>query len=87
MVIDILLLWLKGSQSQAFRQDWTAVDWKAFFLTKPPRFLDMSKGKGQDWPLLLAEAWHPVRGLVWLTVLSSNLYVPSFAFYLFHFLY
>ncbi|KAL5103178.1 hypothetical protein TcWFU_007248 [Taenia crassiceps] len=28
--------------------------------------------KGQDWPLLLAEAWHPVRGLVWLTVLSSN---------------
>ena len=77
MVIEILLIWLRGSQSQAVRQDWTVVDWKGFFLTNPPRFLDMSKVKGQDWPLLLAEAWHPVRGLVWLTILSSFLYVFS----------
>lgn len=85
MVIEILLIWLRGSQSQAVRQDWTVVDWKGFFLTNPPRFLDMSKVKGQDWPLLLAEAWHPVRGLVWLTILSSFLYVFSPPFRMKHF--
>ncbi|CUT99461.1 EGF type aspartate asparagine hydroxylation site [Echinococcus multilocularis] len=72
LVLEILIIWLKSSPAQIVRQDWTTVDWKTFFLSNPPRFLDMSKVKGQDWPLLLAEAWHPVRGLVWLTVLSSN---------------
>ncbi|EUB57487.1 hypothetical protein EGR_07652 [Echinococcus granulosus] len=59
LVIEILIIWLKSSPAQVVRQDWTTVDWKTFFLSNPPRFLDMSKVKGQDWPLLLAEAWHP----------------------------
>ncbi|VUZ50843.1 unnamed protein product [Hymenolepis diminuta] len=72
MVVEILIIWLKWSHSQSVRQDWASFDWKAYFSVNPPRFLDKPKVKGQDWPLLLSEAWHPVRGLVWLTLLSSN---------------
>ncbi|VDD79707.1 unnamed protein product [Mesocestoides corti] len=52
------------------RQDWSSVDWKAFFLKNPPRFLEKPKIKGHDLPLLLSESWSPAHGLVWLTVLS-----------------
>lgn len=72
MVIEILIIWLKWSSSQATRQDWESFDWRAFFISNPPRFLDKLKVKGQDWPLLISEAWHPVRGLVWLSILSST---------------
>lgn len=71
-MLEILIIWLKWSQSQSIRQDWASFDWKAYFVTNPPRFLDKSKVKGQDLSILLSEAWHPIRGLVWLTVLSSN---------------
>ncbi|VDO04090.1 unnamed protein product [Rodentolepis nana] len=72
MVLEILIIWLKWNHLQSVRQDWASFDWKAYFSVNPPRFLDKPKVKGQDWPLLLSEAWHPVRGLAWLTILSSN---------------
>ncbi len=72
LILDILLIWLKASQSQALRQDWAAVDWEAFLVNAPPRFLEEIKTKRHELPKLIAEAWPPARGIAWLTVISTN---------------
>lgn len=74
LILEILIIWLKFSQSQASRHDWASVDWEAFLLTSPPLFLEDIKTKRHELPALIAGAWPPARGIVWLTVLSSTVY-------------
>ncbi|VDL85196.1 unnamed protein product [Schistocephalus solidus] len=77
VLLELLLVWLRTARLRNSRSDWTSVDWELVLSKTSFRFIEppvtaTSRTENINFPLGIADAWPPARGLCWWIIAMAK---------------